>query len=373
MINDNEAEKQSFEQMIGDLSNDITKELEKVGNQEQPADIELFGESKENPEGFVAIEPESIEVQEEDEEETKAKKSSYQKRKLANLQRDKARIAEEARQLARENEVLRSQYEQAIQKAQLSAEAAQAHYQHGINLREDQLRENLKKAHEMNDIDAVADYTARLGMLGGEADAARTRNAFYQSQYQQPQYQQPQYYPQQQEVQLPKEAHAWADRNPWLIEGNAEYDEDMRNEVLAHANTLEQRYRREGRGHLIGTDHYFNDLDRYAQDAFGDDLPQVVHKPKASQSNRNLEQSFSGNSRVPIAPVRKSASGNYGAPKNIQFSDADKEILPYFKDVYKKMGVTTEDFARAKLKSSEQYKKARETGNLPALRAWGLI
>jgi hypothetical protein len=357
---------------IDQIADEMVKEIEAA--EEKDKEIEV------TQEGFTASEPE-VGVEEAEEKRQKRKKS-HEKVQLANLQRENARIAEEARLIAEENLALRNQYEAAVTKAQTSGDAAMAHYQNGINLRVSQLKEELKKAHENNDTDSITDINFELGMLASEAKDIKAHNllqAQYQQQVLQNQYNYPYNYssqipqvPQEAPIEIRDETKEWVNRNPWLIQGHEDFDPEKIEEVLTYSKMLDLNLRRHGKEDQIHSEDYYNALDQYVQSVFENEggSPSTSPPSPPVRQSSNLEQSFSHNSRVPVAPVRKSASGNYNSSsKNVKFSDVDKDMMQQLQ----RYGVTPQAYARAKLQTNDQYQKAADSGDLNSLQAWGLI
>lgn len=364
-------EENNSQDSIDQIASDMVKEIELA--EEKDKEVEL---SQEMPDQIS----EDSDSPEETEVDDKKKKDGYQKKKLNTLRRENERILEEARLIAEENIALRNQYEAALSKAQTSGDAAMAHYQNGINLRITQLKEELKKAHELNDIDSITDINLEMGMLASEAKDVKAHNLL-QQQYQQQQYQNPypyqypqNYVPQTPEyaqgpsVNVKEETKDWVKRNPWLIHGHDDYDPEKVEEVLAYSKILDLNLQRNGREDQIHSPDYYNALDQYVNQTFGHEVSQPQYSEPETSKNR--EPSFSNNSRAPIAPVRKSSPGNYNkSPHSVKLSDVDKEMMKQFE----RYGVTPESYAKAKIQTTNQYKKAAEAGDLNALQNWGLI
>lgn len=362
---------------INMTDNKAPESIDKIAEQ-MVKEIDIAEEKDKEIESSVQTpdeEPQDPDAHQEIQEDTK---HLYTKKKLKKLQNENERIIEEARLIAEENIALRNQYEAALTKAQTSSDAAMAHYQDGINLRVAQLKEELKRAHENNDIDSITDINFQLGMLASEAKDIKAHNLL-QSQYQQQQQQQyyPNYYPQQYippaqnysqqpNVEVKKETKDWVKRNPWLIEGHEDYDPDKVQEVLAYSRILDLNLQRNGQEDLLHSPDYYNALDQYINSSFGEEIPPQPSPPP----QRNVQPSFSNESRAPIAPVRKSSSGNYNSPhKTPQFSDLDEDLMKGFS----KFGVTRDSYGKAKKEITEQYKQAAQAGDLNALQKWGLI
>lgn len=329
---------------------------------------------KELEEVYVDLEDSTPYVEQENEVEKERKKGNSHKRKISHLQQEKDKIEQEAHFLAQENLALRNQYEMAVSKAQTSGDAAMSHYQNSLNLEDARLTEELTKAHENADYSTIAEISRAQARLAVEKNAIDGHNLYQQQQFYQQQQQQQYYqnaypqYPQEQQVELPEESREWVNRNPWLAEGHEDHDPGKIEEVLAYSRMLDLNLTRHGREDQIHSADYYNALDEYAQSAFGH---QGQQRSRAPQSSQNLEQSFSNNSRVPVAPVRKSGSGNYNnaSARNVKFSDVDKDMMKEFQ----RYGVTPESFAKAKIKTNQDYQKALDSGDLNSLQSWGLM
>jgi hypothetical protein len=376
-----------------DISGMDPHEAEQFQNLVDSIEAEVEKESPKDLNHILTPESEEIQVideepQHEDEEKKERNRQLYQKRKLANLYKEKSKLQEEARLLAEENMLLRQNQQEALLRAQTAGDAAMAHYQDGINLRMQQLKESFKKAKELEDDDSIMDINFELAKLASEAKDLSAYNMTrgvqqnpYPQGYEQPYY--PQQYPQQYnnyasnpQVDLPDETMEWAKRNPWILEGHQEYDPEKTAEILDYSSLLAHNYRRQGRDDLVHSKQYYDELDNYARQNFGDEIPYVA--PRSAPSQRpspersyNMEESFSQNVRAPIAPVRKSSSGNYSSnnQNNIKLTETEKTLMKEFG----KYGVKPQDFIKEKMKQNARIKDAYARGDAISLQQYGML
>lgn len=306
----------------------------------------------------VSYEPQSPQVEEEQQREVQERK------KASKLQREKFQLAEQKRQV--EEEAMRLRYENELLRNQqaTSSNASLLHYENSIKLQQANLKESLKKAYDMQDMDMVADINLELGRLGAETNAVnnyRVQEAYSNQQYQPNpyqqyphQYQQPEYqYQEPQQAELNDTTLHWAEKNPWFNPSSSQFDEDKHRAVMAYAGVLDDSLRREGREDLLATPYYFDAIDQYVGQTFNRQQPQ---------------QSLSMNrSQVPVAPVRRGGAPMGGNHANQVRLDADE------KEMARKLGVPLEAFAKQKILNEKQNQYYRETGDVKALAQRGQI
>lgn len=306
----------------------------------------------------LSSEPSQV-LQEEEEQQREIK----ERKKASRLQREKYQLAEKNRvieeeyhRIRQENEVLRNQQ-------MTSSNASLLHYENSIKLQQANLKESLKKAYDMQDMEMVADINMELGRLGSEVSAVnsyKSQEALAQQQYQQQAYQQ-QYQQQQepQQLQLNDETIEWANRNPWLVENNAEYDPEKVNEAGAFINYLDNYLARNGRHDEYQTQSYFDAIDQHMNTVFGHQNPPPRQQQQQLSMNRPQQH---------VAPVRRSGGGGsgYAAPTQVRLSTDEK-------DMARKLGVPLESFAKQKVADMKKMEKAREVGDLHTLARYGQI
>lgn len=291
-----------------------------------------------------------------------------EKRKLKRLQREKFQLAEKYRQAEEEKGRVIQENEYLRQQQAISSNASLYHHENSIKLQQQTLKESLKRANDMQDMDLVADIQMELGKIGAEIDRIgyhKAQSAMEAQQYQHYQNAQQQLpYAQQEPMEAPvsEDTIEWAKKNPWLIPNSKEYDEDKVMELNRYVSYLDRYLADEGRHMEFQTPSYFDAIDKHMTNMFGGSMATPQQVQRAPAAPRPQTQ---------VAPVRRSGSGSYnGTPTKVTLTTGQKDFSKMLQRMKIPGGspIKPEDYAREVLKYNIEKQKAFETGDVAYLR-----
>lgn len=278
--------------------------------------------------------PESEQAEEEVEEAPKPKKSKPRnynpyKTRLNQTQKEKFQAISEAQRLQQENDYLRQQME-------LSNQTGMFHYEASVDQRLQRTEKMLEQAIESGDVRGQAEAQRELADAVAEKRRILESKA-QQSIQQQQQQQQQQYYNQiHQDPEFvvdeyqKHEVARWAARNPYFDQKSPEYDPHLSDAVEAFADRLERTLISTGRGHMVCTRDYFNELDKYAQSFYED-------RPATNNQGRQLNMRPSN--QYVAAPTRGGMqSGNSGSQDNMN-TPINGVPADHIRDMAKRLGI----------------------------------
>ena len=293
----------------------------KIGEDEQPADVELNDETgeatlqtKEQPPVVEQEEAAPVQRQEEELEQYSDKVKKRIDKMTARL-REAQRREEAALEFAKN---VQSQLQQANQRYQTSDQQRMAEAKGRIETQSVALKQIIRKAREEGDVDTEMEAQERLAQLVVEQRQLQNYEAMTRQQAAQPQ---PQAIPQQQPRPQPPSrpdprAEQWAEDNPWF----------GKDTVMTHAAWGIHREIVQNEGIDPTSDEYYDELNRRLRETF----PQ-----KFSQSAQN---SRSARSAQAVAPANRS-SGVNSARRTVRLTPSQVAIA-------KKLGVPLEEYAK---------------------------
>jgi len=330
------------------------------GGQDQESEIEIVDEEleqgKNSAEDSYDVEGDEVkqveespdttddEQEEEKEEEDKPEKKEKKKNKLSlktefnRVQREKYQAQNEVEQLRKEN--LRLQ-----QLALQSNEAATSYYEKSIQYKIDQAKSLKKEAYETADTDALLKADEALAEAynqKSENDRWKAQQSYYKSQQEQDkqsQERQPQQTQQQEQFEVNDETREWLSSNSWINGNSPDYDPEMAADVQDYSAILERKFVREGREDQVFGQDYYNALDKYISENYGEPEPE---EPVRQKSNGRMNINMK-NIRQSVAPV--SSSKGMAVPQNpnrVVLTAKEREFA-------KLMGQTPETYAKHKL------------------------
>ena len=298
---------------------------------------------------YVTISDEDEEISDETPEDRAAEELRLQRKKISKLQTDKYRLKSEVEQVAAEAMRVREENNALRGYMENSTHATMFHYENGINLEVEQAKEALKRALEINDIDSQIDANVKLTQLGAQKENIRAWKVNEESKAQQAQQwnQQQQYQQQhknpyipQNQVELPEEADNWFSQNTWFVEDSPDYDEEKATDVLTYIQAYDANLERQGRTNEYLTPQYFNKINNYIQNTYGDEPPQ-----------KNQFQVKKTNHLV--SPVKRSENLMKSPPKKIVLSPRERELV-------RSLGGKEEDYARFKKKREDEERERQQ-------------
>lgn len=295
----------------------------KIGEDEQPADVELNDETGEatlqNQEEPPVVEQEAAPVQRQEEElEQYSDKVKKRIDKMTARLREAQRREEAALEYAKN---VQSQLQQANQRYQTSDQQRMAEARGRIETQSVALKQIIRKAREEGDLETEMEAQERLAQIVVEQRQLQNYEAMVQQraqQPQQPQQEQPvqRQQPAPQPVRLDPKAEQWAEDNPWF----------GKDTVMTHAAWGIHRQLVQEEQVDPQSDEYYDELNRRLRETF----PQ-----KFSQSAQN---SRSTRSAQAVAPANRS-SGVNSARRTVRLTPSQVAIA-------KKLGVPLEEYAK---------------------------
>jgi len=234
-------------------------------------------------------EPEQPEVVEEEKPKVTGKVPA--KTRINQIQREKFQALEQARRLAEENERLKSMVAE-------SSAAATKHYADKVLTQLEQAKKMKLEAIEQGDAQALI-----------EADQALSR-ATYAEQELQRDYAQRQYESQNYQQQARQQedsyfqadervAQQWASANEWFDEGSDNYDAELSSYAQSQSEQLDQQLMNQGRGHVIGSQAYFDEINKRVSQAA------QFRQTRQPQQRNQLAMK---RPNTPVSPARGSTS-----------------------------------------------------------------
>jgi hypothetical protein len=371
-------QKESFEDEINNLTKNMFDDKEDVP--EMKASDQEPEDQIEQPIEIVEEDPEEIYAQQQVQspEIIEQHREVQDRKKAAKLQREKFQLAEQKRQieaealrLRQENEILRTQHA-------TTSNASIYHHENSLKLQQQSLEDSYQKAIDMNDARLAAQITREMTKVEvelGKVNDWKTQEALAQQQYYQQQQYSQNYYPEQnyqepdpvneETIQWAKKnplAIQWAQKNPWAIPNDPSFDEDKFDEFVRATNYLDSYLSSNGLEHQYATPSYFASIDDHMNKVF------------ASQPRQQSQQQLSMNrSQSPVAPVRRSGSGNYNnnSPNRVTMTPGQKEMAKLI-EVAMKGKVKTSDFAYQIMQDNKRKQQAYDQGDFTYLRQHGI-
>ncbi len=315
---------------------------------------ELDASEQDNPEIEIVDEETLHEEPAVEEVDTEAPEKHHKERvrgktRINQLTREKYQAENEAALLRAENERLR-------QLTEVSNNAAMQHYDKSVQLRLDRAMQMKTEALQNEDIEAQVKADLELSRVAAQMEQLQAYKAQQQRTQQQPQeqqYQQPQYQQQQQqqayedqEVELNEVTENWLQDNQWFVPGSDDYDQEMEQEVKAFADSLDKRYKRNGKASKILSDEYFEEINNYVAREFYD-------QPAAPRNNKGNLTMKPITNRAPVAPVSRSGhSNNSKTPIKISLTAEERDFA-------RMSGISQQAYA---LQKAEMMKFKRDQG-----------
>lgn len=255
-------------------------------------------------------------------------KWKHQKKRLSKAQREKHRIAAELEQAKQEIEQLKA-YSQTFN------HAAQYHHENALKTKLDTARENLRKAIELNDSDAIVNANEELADVKSDMKALESHKAnlalqqHYANSYNaQNNYQtEPDY-----NEYTDERAEKWLRNNAWFDQKSPNFDPDKAEEVRLYAQQLDTLLQEEGRENEAFSNNYFNKIDRFSR--MYDQERNVSHSQRVS----NLSN---------VSPVKRGSLQQNGKIPKISLSEDEKIMARNAK-------VSEADWLKAKLEDIKQ-------------------
>lgn len=308
----------------------ITKETDEGQPIIPPAEITLPEEEggeatiTEQEEGAGELEPAPAATQA---EKDKRPKNRIPAKQRINQLWHEARQAETvAEQLRRENEELKAQMATTNTKsAEVNAAALVAHENSWKNAR-DLARRELVDAKNAGNAEAEANAISKLSRAESElanVEAYRAAqpkpNGAAKAEPEKPKPQGNGQAQPQQQVEVTPEIQSWVERNLWAVNDprNPQFDPEMANFMANQANILEQRMRRQNRTAEIGTETYFDEIDRLMREEFPDRFddteeeevaePQPKPQPRQQPANQRRAPAMARQNGAAVAPAAASA------------------------------------------------------------------
>lgn len=174
------------------------------------------------------------------------------------------RRAEEAeRELYRikeENENLKRSYES-------SSKAVVSSQEGMIDAIIQRAKQMQQKAIEEGDVQGQVDATAALAEAYADKrnlDAWKTQQKAYEEVRQREPEKRPESQQKRQsDVHITPEAEEWLENNGWFSEDSEEFDPELQQLAVLYSQSLDRRYHNAGVGHMIQSQEYFDEIDRY--------------------------------------------------------------------------------------------------------------
>lgn len=274
---------------------------------------------------------------------TQSKNKPSIKTRINQIQREKYRALEMARQKEEENEYLKRQLLEVNSKAEESSNAAMAHYDNNVNLRLENAKKQKAIAIETGDVQSQVNADVELAEATNELQQIRSWKAEQAIQNQQDKQRvaQEEYYRQNAPAKtfIPDTGYAyqWAEDNDWYVPNSENYNPQLASMVHSYSDQLENYCLQNGLGNKILSPEYFNEIDNYVRN---------VTSQNQSNSRRDLNMKPS---RAPVSPVRNNM--NYVASQKGKGSlTADQ------RDLAKRIGVSEEVYRKHMAMDAQKQK-----------------
>ena len=292
-------------------------------------------------------------VDEEDaDKQKKQKKHKTLKTEFNKVQREKYQALHEIEMLRVENERLQKL-------AALSSESATYHNDKAIELKLDQARKAKIAAYETADTEGMLkadELFAEAMNAKAESDRWKNQQRYNEEQRavrQKQQEAQQQQYDAAPEPYMTEESENWVSNNPWCDPESNQYNEEIAQDVLEFSKLIDKRYARLGQEDKILSQQYFDEIDKYVAEHYGDSddveyeapvrkavqrSPTIRPSQPQARTNINMKQV-----RQNVAPVGKTIKQAAPAnPNRVVLSAKEREFV-------KTMNITEAEYAKQKL------------------------
>jgi hypothetical protein len=293
---------------------------------EEPEYVEEEPEEEPEPEPEYYGDPE-VDRQREQEAKPKQEHRSRADQRIREAISERQKAIEIANRLAAENEQLR-------QMASQSSEAVNLFREDSIERRRDLAKKKYFEARENGDLSLEADASFELAEIAAELKEVQKQkieteywNKKAQEDRQNAERMQQQAYAQ---PQVPThDVEAWFNKNTWALPNHPDYDADAAEELGIYADGLENRYRAAGMQHLIGSQQYLAEINRFVAKA------RVT--PNSQTQRRQIPMKTS---RTPVSQAR----GNSGRPATR--GKPGDSLSEAQKDMARRQGVSYETYEK---------------------------
>jgi hypothetical protein len=245
-----------------------------------------------------------LETEESDEpsedERPKKKRSTFDKR-IKQLHAENKRHQEHIEQLETLNHELQLKAEENSRIAILQYEDALAQKLYAT-------KQLIKQAEEDGDIDLKIDAQTDYSLLKRDKQdlealkASRGMSEDKRAYTPPPQYERA---PKDAEIALEPTLENWLEEHPFMDPRSDHYDKTLSNEVTKYSELLESKFKRAGKGNLIGTDQFYNRLNSYIKENIdGDmegDIEDSLPEPRPLMKSPSNEVFTPQNSSNPVS------------------------------------------------------------------------
>lgn len=114
----------------------------------------------------------------------------------------------------------------------------------------------------------------------------------------------PQYEREPKEVEFPYDQElfeGWLEQNPFMDVNSPDYDKTLSNEVTKYSDIIEGRYKRSGKGHLVGTAQFYDTLNDYIKENIEGDIEESMPSPRPLMKSPSHEVFTPQNSSSPVS------------------------------------------------------------------------
>jgi hypothetical protein len=292
--------------------------------------------SQEVPINEISAEEPFSEESEEVKDKPKPKHRIPAKTRINQIQREKYQALDEANRLRDEAQRLLEENERLKQIADYSSEAAEKHYENGIKLRMDQIKQLKAQAIESGDVQAQIDADEKLASAAAEMYG---QNSWKASQAMKMEQQRRAMESVQYQPSGPSPiAHQWVEENAsWFHPDSEDYHPDLAAEAESFADRLDAHYYRTGQQHLIqNSEEYFNEINAHLRNFY----QQRYMNNQAPKRGLNMKQS-----RTMVGTVRSGVHQSNG----MSGQTVKVTLNPDEKDMARRMGVTDQVFLQKKI------------------------
>lgn len=190
-------------------------------------------------------------------------------------------------------------------KAEENSRIAIFQYEDALNQRLYATKQLIKQAEEDGDLDLKIDAQTDYSLLKRDKqdlEALKASKGLSDNKAETPP--PPHYERPPKEDKFPYDAElleGWLEENPFMDVNSPHYDKNLSNEVTRYSDLLESKYKRTGKGHLVGTDQFYNSLNNYIKENIEEEGEDSLPAPRPLMKPPSNEVFTPQNSSSPVS------------------------------------------------------------------------